>query len=156
LGVSAGFNITGLEKFVSRNEYNNAIMISTPRNPMLKRYIEYTLEQCKKNKNLQWDFAAVQNTTGPFSLNTFFENNKIDDSVLMKFEPEIFEPCDMNHVCNITKNTIAIHQYESSWLSPWMKVVAKLYFYLRLQWISIFFLLLMIILLYRCKKKCRI
>lgn len=145
LGLSK-INLYKVEQVISGIEYNNAFMISSPGNPMLKRFINYVLDKCEdyfKFNAIDSSHNAVQFTTGPFSFNSFFRNDKIKDSLFYAFEPEIFEPCDLNHNCNITKNTIAIHQFEMSWLSPFMKFIGKLYFTIRNQWVVLFVLLIL-------------
>lgn len=146
LGLSK-INLHKFEQAISKIEYNNAFMISSPGNPTLKRFIDYILDQCSKyNKDtyLHSSHNAIQFTTGPYSFNYFFRNNKIKDSLIYTFDSEIFEPCDLNHQCEITKNTIAIHQFEMSWLSPFMKYMSKLYFYLRNRWIIMLIIILLI------------
>lgn len=143
LGLSK-INLNKLEQAISGIKYNNAFMISSPGNPKLKRFIDHVLDQCVKyiETPINSSHNVVQFTTGPFSFNHFFRTDKIQDTIFYTFEPEIFEPCDLNHNCNITNNTIAIHQFEMSWLSPFMRFIGKLYFYIRNQWIIFIVLLI--------------
>lgn len=145
LGLSK-INLYGIEQTISGIKYNNAFMISSPGNPTLKRFIDYVLDQCIKYKDTLIDSShnAVQFTTGPYSFNYFFKNNDKKDSIIYTFEPDIFEPCDLNHNCKLTKNTIAIHQFEMSWLSTFMRFIGKMYFYIRNQWSLIVVLLIFI------------
>ena len=159
LGLSK-IKLHSLEKTVSRINYNNAFMISSAGNPLLKRFINHVLDQCEKYKfnhsNTNHNMVShnvVQFTTGPFSFNQFFRDSKSNpESIIYTFDPEIFEPCDLNHNCQVTKNTIAIHQFEMSWLSPFMRYLGKLYFYIRNQWLMLV-VLLMVIYYYKYTKR---
>lgn len=147
LGLSM-LNFYKFEKMISGIKYNNAFMISSPKNPLVKKMIQYILEQCKKYKDGSFTYNAVQYTTGPISFNNFFKTNTNEDSIIIEFKKDIFEPCDLNHNCQITKDTLAIHQFEMTWVSPFMKYLGKCYFYLRNNWIII---ILLIILFFKCK-----
>lgn len=111
---------------------NNAIMFSSPKNPVLKQFIEHVLERIKLDKN-SVNYLKVQNTTGPMTFNTFFNNkiNSQDNSRIIVFEPNIFEPCTMDQHCKINENTVALHLFESSWVLPYMKGIVGVYFFLK-------------------------
>lgn len=152
IGLST-LKINQLESFliVQKNKMvNNAIMISSPKNPVLKRYIEYTLQQIKKNKNSNWNFTSffsVNSTTGPISFNNFFGNeDNLKDSKIFYFPPSTFEPCDIGNNCSIREETISIHLFEMSWLSPFMKGLTKFYYTIKPYLLPILVIILIVLL----------
>ena len=87
----------------------------------------------------------VDKTTGPRNFNKF-TNEGVElfkDSVLFKiFDGEIFEPCNGDRMCAITDKTIAIHNFDMSWIDPRLRVVFKFYLQNRmLVYIILIFLL---------------
>jgi mannosyltransferase OCH1-like enzyme len=110
---------------------NNAIMFSSPENPILKQYIEHIINKIKETtstQHLNTNYLKVQNTTGPMTFNHFFNEQKDRDNKIIIFEPNVFEPCTMDQQCQIDENTIALHLFESSWVSPLMKGLVSIYF----------------------------
>lgn len=111
---------------------NNAIMFSSPKNPILKLYIQHIIDKIKQNlETNSLNYLKVQNTTGPMTFNHFF-NTQINNSQNNKFiifEPSIFEPCSIDQQCQINENTIALHLFEQSWVSHFMKSMANVYFF---------------------------
>jgi mannosyltransferase OCH1-like enzyme len=116
---------------------NNAIMFSSPRNPILKKYIEHIIDNIKEqdaNKSyFNINFLKIQNTTGPMTFNNFFnkQDNTTQDNTIIVFKPNVFEPCTIDQQCQIDENTIALHLFESSWVSPLMKGLVKIYYVLK-------------------------
>lgn len=148
IGLSK-INIYQYEQFISGIVYNNAIMISNSKNPVLKLFIEYILKQCKNYLNfpinfLNNDHNIIQMTTGPYIFNTFFKDKTFKNCIIYNFEPEVFEPCDLNHECIITPNTIAIHQFEMTWIGPVLRNIFRIYFYTRKYLIFILIIILLI------------
>lgn len=115
--------------------FNNAIMFSSPKNPVLKQYIDHVVKQIKHTLDTKsFDYLKVQNTTGPMTFNHFFHTVGQQDpnlSNIIVFEPSIFEPCSLDQQCQINEHTIALHLFESSWVSPFMKRIVNVYFYLK-------------------------
>lgn len=111
---------------------NNAIMISSPRNPCMKRFIDYIISiSVKANYTpCSSNFLQVQNTTGPIAFNNWFKNvSNLSDTKIILFPPKVFEPCDMgNTYCILDKDTISIHLFEMSWISPFLRNTFLIYF----------------------------
>jgi mannosyltransferase OCH1-like enzyme len=135
IGLSQ-LNINPVESMImvqNRNMINNAIMISSPKNPLLKKFIEYILENLRKNKSSSLknitSLFSVNLTTGPVALNYFFNNNNNDtqSSKIFYFPPSNFEPCDFNNHCVINESTMSIHMFEQSWLSPSVRKLNRIY-----------------------------
>lgn len=134
LGLSC-LNINPIESALlvqNRKMINNAIMISSPKNPLLKKFIDYTIENLRKKKGSIMNYTSlfsVNLTTGPVALNYFFNNNKnLDDSTkIFYFPASSFEPCDFSNHCMINEDTISIHMFEQSWLSPSIRKLNGIY-----------------------------
>lgn len=112
---------------------NNAILFSSPRNPVLKRFIEYIIEhtpQALRGSSIA--LIQVNQTTGPRIFNTFFNQpSKFKDSDIIIFASTVFEPCDLGQQCEITSDTLTIHLFENSWLPDYMRTLTKHYVHVK-------------------------
>jgi mannosyltransferase OCH1-like enzyme len=124
---------------------NNAIMISSPRNPCMKRFIDYIISTTIKT-NYSSNFLQVQNTTGPIAFNNWFMNTcNLNDTELILFPPNVFEPCDMgNRNCILDKDTISIHLFEMSWISPFLRNIILFYYNIKPFIVPVIFIILFI------------
>ncbi len=169
LGISS-INLNAFERFfltlsMQSVALNNAIMFSSPRNPVLGKFIDHVLDNIAvsigRNSASSADksYLQIQETTGPRVLNNFFTNildkqhqETGDAKNIIVFAPDIFEPCNADNYCNINKNTISIHLFEKSWISPTMQTLATIYFWLKnnsfVITISIIFILIAYIIIY--------
>jgi hypothetical protein len=101
----------------------------------------------------------IESTTGPYQFNKSIQKlmkNKI--SFIKSLDYKIFEPCDLANVCDISDNTISIHQFSSSWVPKEIKQSASFFVYYKKD-IFISFLIVLIITLYfkyRPNKKLKI
>lgn len=145
LGLSK-LGITYLEAIIVSTYYNNAIMMSTPKNPTLGEYIEFVIAASKLDQTqTHWfDHDAVQATTGPRTFNKFFWRKSMEDKIV-GFPSHVFEPCRVGGVCDLNKETVSAHQFEASWLPAPLKTSAG--FYNRNK-SAIPFIILIIVLLY--------
>jgi hypothetical protein len=159
--------------FVSRSYMlNNAIMIASPRNELLKEFIDNVLDKLQnKDTTLSGgisDTFKVHNSTGPKYFNKFFGtyydnlhsksntgNASLSKHSIYIFNPEYFEPCVDRNECTITDNTMCIHQVERSWLSDSLKGAFKVYYFIRRHIEVVVLLLILVILaiLYKYKHK---
>jgi mannosyltransferase OCH1-like enzyme len=127
------------------SSFNNAMTVSSKGNPVLKyvidKYIGIILSLTEANGGMMY----VDKTTGPRNFNKFVieATELFKDTVNFKvFDGEIFEPCNGDHMCAITDNTIAIHNFDWSWIDPRLAVIFKFYLQNRLVvYILIVFLL---------------
>jgi hypothetical protein len=133
---------------------NNAILFSSPHNPVLKRFIEYIIEQTPRAlKGSSNTFIQVNQTTGPKIFNTFFNQpNKFKDSDIIIFESTVFEPCDIGQQCAITSDTLTIHLFENSWLPDYLKTLTKYYIIIK-PYLIPFIVLLVVYILVRSIQK---
>lgn len=150
------------ESYIGMHNYrslNNAIMISSPRNPVLEKYIkttikninEYFTENTLGTSTLQ-SFRYVSNTTGPVMFNNFFENkDNTKDSEIVIFDSYLFEPCTLDNYCQINDKTVAIHLAELSWISSFMKYIMNTYLFIKLNIIIIIVIICSIYQLIRTK-----
>lgn len=142
LGLSR-FNSSRFENLIYTGNFsdsmlNNAVLISSPNNTVLKEYIDAVVTKLEgitqfENKgviNQTVNFFNVGNTTGPYFFNTFFyykARYSKTDSVIKLFDNEYFEPCIYKNGCSITENTISLHDPELSWLPKHVKVLFTTY-----------------------------
>lgn len=165
LGLSKT-NTNVIEKFVTNLSINNAIMISSPRNPVVKQLIDSIIMQnldYKPTTNLSSTYFSVLTTTGPIMFNKFFENIKTCPNVYIeKFPFYMFEPGQNFQNFDIRDETVALHKFEMSWLSPQMKVLTQSYYDIIKPYFFIFVIaVLVLLLIYKyyytdCTKRCRV
>ena len=153
IGLSK-LNINAVESVILSQKlmsYNNAIMFSSPRNPALKRFIEFILNQIDANMESKLDnYFVVQNSTGPKIFNNFFGNKgELYDTDIIVFEPSIFEPCDIGQNCDIRNETLAIHLFERSWLPKYAVILSDLYYIIK----PLIILLIIIVIIYNLYKR---
>ena len=134
----------------SKNTLGNVITISNRANPILKEYIDFMVTNITRvDTKLEKEFL-INETTGPIIFNKFFNKNlihgnkfKIDYEI---FDPEIFEPCDVSGECSINNNTLAIHNFELSWISDKYKGLLNFYYsYKSIIYFIVLYLILYII-----------
>jgi len=125
-------NISWIESFLSGVYYNNAFMVCSPKNIIMKKFIDYVLDQCEKNKNMGFQYNAVQHTTGPVSFSRFFIDLNKDNAMMhfVELDHDVIEPCNLNKICRINKKSIAAHQFEMSWVTPTTKSFIDMYLFL--------------------------
>lgn len=150
LGVSS-INTNFFEKWISNIYINNAIMISTPKNPMIKSLIDSIITKNIKNTNHSLLICnQINETTGPSMLSRFIDHvrlnmNQYPDSDLHIFPFYVFEPGQHFQPFDIRDDTIAIHKYELSWLSEEMRWIVKTYYDIKPYFLIILFLLICIV-----------
>lgn len=136
-------NASWLESVFSGTVYNNAFMVSSPKNPCLGRYIDMVIESCENllSKKSYNEFSMIQDTTGPVKYSTFFKGQHHDSTIVI-LPNKIIEPCDFTKVCNIEVETIAVHQFELSWIkTPWMKSAIGAYGHAKANMATLFMII---------------
>lgn len=126
LGVSS-LNIDQYESLIfvqSSKMLNNAMMLSSPKNPILFHMIQDVIKNAKIYKN-ETSFLKIQNITGPIFFNNFL--SKYSNDVFV-FPHYIFEPSPVYGDADIRNDTIAIHKMEQSWISDNLKSLSKFYY----------------------------
>lgn len=134
LGLST-LNLSLQESFIfigRSSVINNAMMISSSKNPLLFTCIQTIISKSHKYKKSH-TFYKISNITGPIFINKFFAN--FIDFPLNKelFHIEIFSHCYFEPSppvgnSDITENTIAIHKMEMSWIPSHLKNFITIYF----------------------------
>lgn len=140
----SSYNVSIVEQILLSGhtfKVNNAIMFSTPRHAILKKYIEHVINNINKQNKCIHDYRLIQKTTGPLVLQAFFKKYINHDKIFI-FPNEIFEPCDLSKNCKIKDSTIAIHQFELSWIKGTLKYMKDIYVVLRSYIILILCLIL--------------
>lgn len=169
LGLSQ-VNTNFFEKMISNLSINNAIMISSSYNPIIKELIDSIISLNKdykikkENQIINSEYKIVHTITGPKMINNFFKkiqlSNYKERIYVKKFPFYVFEPGQAFQNYDIKNETIALHKYEMSWLSPQMKFLTKHYYNTMKPYFLIFIIFLLIIwLVYKyyytnCKKRC--
>lgn len=115
---------------------NNATIGCSKEHPLMKRFIEFLIENESWNEDETID---TQLKTGPLIMSMFF--NKFLDDVFVA-DAEIFEPWG-----HVTKRTILDHKYTLSWLdSVVASYMADGYKHLRNNLLIVLFLILCVVL----------
>jgi len=134
---------------------NNAIMMSSPRNPVLRQFIDHVISNIHMTKRNSMAFARIHRTTGPLAFNRFFApviTYGSSQSCVTVFESEVFEPCQ-GGICKVGKNTISLHNFEMSWMPPNIKHAIILYYnYKHTILVTVMFLILLYIVLFHKSK----
>lgn len=111
----------------ARVQLNNGIVMSSPGHPLTRGFVRNMMLRFHANPD-----ADVEAVTGPSAVNDFFLPHYDVDSGrgsggLVVFPATLFEPCDLNSVCLLTDDTVALHKYELSWVSGPLKAWGKAY-----------------------------
>jgi mannosyltransferase OCH1-like enzyme len=132
--------------FIGKHKFiNNAIMISSQYNPIIKKYID-----CIMEKSLETNFDEynqIQNTTGPCYLNKFIDiyKHKFKNVHIEYFPHYYFEPAPAFDKFDIRDETIAIHKMELSWISNGYKNALKSYYIIKPYFLVIFIVIFVVI-----------
>lgn len=153
-------NVNQLESFVYNGvskTYGNAVMIATPRNPFIAEWIENIISNIEKlddsTTSTTSDFDAIKYTTSPSNFNRFLDDKSTAYKDLVKFfyfDHTIFEPCVYNGPCDVTDDTVSLHQFELTWVPDKWKWLLKSYYSVKsyFSWIITLILILIILHLY--------
>jgi mannosyltransferase OCH1-like enzyme len=149
-------NINFIESLIfsgNLESFNNAVVLSTQFNPLIKKWIDNMIDNIMSiNTEYTDNYFYISKTTGPILFNKIITKHK-NLSKIIKFEHDIFEPCYAVGPCNITNNTVSIHKFEMSWLSKELKFLAQMYFkYIRPNILTIITVLLAMLLYKRFNK----
>lgn len=124
----------------------NGVMLCSPGQRVLRSYIEHIIDIMNKRPN-----AGIQETTGPHEFNMFMQPRFIqqrstDVDAIWAFDATVFEPCQLNSWCKLTDDTVSLHVFEGSWVSPFMKKTSAFYFdYKPAIWTMVITLILLLI-----------
>jgi mannosyltransferase OCH1-like enzyme len=145
---------TMLESYVSVQHHftlNNAIMMSSPKNPVLEKYIKHVINKINEHMDNSIDMMTILSTTGPTEFNRFFTNqDNVKDSEIVIFNSDVFEACDLLKNCNITNDTVSIHVFELSWQPPFYKFLSSIYLFFK-QYIYLIIIIILLVYIYRKK-----
>ena len=124
---------------------NNGIIISTPNHYILKKIIEY----CLQNKDTGYNyFTSIVSTTGPDMFTKIIDKYKTDKTLILPHD--YLEPCN-NTICKVTDNTYIKHDHAMTWVDPFVKKMN--YIYINYRFVYYILVLLIIYLLYKYRKK---
>lgn len=134
LGLST-LNLDYQESFVFIGRptvINNAMMISTKKNPLLFLSIQTIMSKSHKYSKIN-SYSKIQNSTGPVFINKFFckfIDYPLDNNLfhIELFPHYYFEPTPPYGHSDIREETIAIHKMELSWVPSHIKSSIKIYY----------------------------
>jgi mannosyltransferase OCH1-like enzyme len=150
LGLSM-INLYMFEHYIMNQKstsFNNASVVSSKGNPIIKELVEYYIGLIMKLDVTNGGFEYVNKTTGPRNFNLMIDSlsRKYKDSVYIEhLNYDVLEPCDANGVCHVSDNTISLHNFELSWIYPWMRSCIKLYIGNRILVFIIVFLIMWLV-----------
>jgi len=154
LGLSS-LNIDAHEAlaFVGRTRMiNNAMMLSTPQNPIVQHLIQHIIGNWKANRHAS-AFTKVRNVTGPQFFNRFvysYLDDPPEDIELTVFPPYVFEPSPAHGLSDVRNETVAIHQFEMAWVPPAYRQLLKAYYTLK-PFLAIIILIILVFIFRRHK-----
>lgn len=138
IGLST-INLDSFESYIfigNSFTINNAIMISSPRNPVIKSLIDLIIKENLNNViKYSSDYSRIQNITGPVIINKFFKQfikNPKYDCYIKIFPYYIFEPNQPFGDYDIKDSTLAIHKFEMTWISNNLKNLMRFYFKIKM------------------------
>lgn len=125
--------------------YNNAVIISSPKNEFIKLLIEKIISNIEQLESINISkYEYINKTSGPIIFNKYINENITNNlSEIITIPYNVFEPCKANKSCIITNETISLHAFENSWLPNYLKTI--FIFYINYKDILIFLLILIII-----------
>lgn len=132
--------------FVDRSQYlNNAVMVSTAKNPLLFLFIQSIIMTVNNriaaattpSSSSTSAYTTIQSTTGPITVTNFFSNfidNPVATSkycIIEIFPTYLFEPSPPVGLSDIREGTIAIHKTEKSWIDKKRIKLINFYYYIK-------------------------
>jgi mannosyltransferase OCH1-like enzyme len=135
LGIST-LNVNLIESYaISLDDVsmNNAILISSKQNPVLRAFIESIIHEFNKGRMYYSNINKIQNITGPTHFNLFFKRAYAlapKNHYIVIIPPTVFEPCAKNN-CVISKSTVSIHAMDNTWFPSYLNRLTDMYFFVR-------------------------
>jgi len=141
--IISELNITLIESILTSGydkSYNNGTIIAQKKNNVLKKLIDSII------KNYYVPFfhlkvVLINRTTGPSIFTDVITKNKKNIKILSY---DYLEPCIRDN-CIITKNTIAIHKHDLTWVPEELKIFIDIYMKNKILVLT----LILVIILYR-------
>ena len=111
--------------------YNTAIVMASPGNPALGRYIADFVLPFIPRHTAEINWSKTSPITGPRAFTGFWrkrQNWERDQVSLVVAPPRVFEPCQLyGSWCNITDETVAVHMFELSYAPSHVRRAYRLY-----------------------------
>lgn len=126
---------------------NNGIMLSTRGNPLLGQYIEHIIALQSHTPS-----RDVDSTTGPREMRRFFRPYKNGTDQVVVFPPTVFEPCNADEKCDVRAHTVALHQFQLSWMPGWRKSSMIVYSHYRQLGVGILMGVIIVLVVMRITK----
>lgn len=106
--------------------YNNAVFAVIPNHPIWDSVFK-DIELHADPKGTHHDFY-IQDSTGPMMITRVIRGGKYPN--IHTCPPYYFEPCNKFNLANCdTSKSYAVHYYENSWMSPFLKSLVYIYFH---------------------------
>ncbi len=112
---------------------NNALIITTKHNYILKDLIDTIVSSKHKRKDYLTKELYINSTTGPNAFVSIIK--KYPEAYIL--DHKYFEPClSVDLLCRTKEDSIMDHQHEMSWINPFFKVLFTIIiFFMRNWWI---------------------
>lgn len=168
LGLSET-SVNWFERAVSELEVNNGIMIASPHNPAIARLIAFVVDKARSYQPgslLDNRYLTITSITGPKMLNEFVRDGHASNNDanvhIERFPYYVFEPGQPFQKYDVRDETVALHRFELSWLTPTMKHCLKGYYTVcKPYFLFALFAVLILYAIYKyyrtdCKQRCEV
>lgn len=123
---------------------NNGTILSVPGNKFLLDLIDQINMDPNKFRSYS-KYVTISRSTGPQKFTEVSLQHEKDPGFVI-LPAEILEPCYGNDTsCQPTSESYIFHDHSQTWLNPIILHAAKLYFFLRNNWIILVFIILVFI-----------
>lgn len=126
---------------------NNSVILAKQYHPILREVLDYILNLDCGDKD---DFSCVIFTGGQ-SFNEVLYKHKNEITILPN---EYFEACHSSDSgCELPPEAIILHSHAQTWVPKNYQSFAKIYFFIKKNWLWIIFILIIFILIFLSRKK---
>lgn len=143
--IISELNINLIESILTsgyKKSYNNGIIIAQKKSNILKKLIDSIIKKYYI-PFFHFKVMLINNTTGPNIFTDIITKNKKNIKILNN---DYLEPC-IRDDCTITKNTIAIHKHDLTWVPDDLKTIIDIY--MKNKIVLLIIIIVLVIILYR-------
>lgn len=125
---------------------NNAVIIVTPRHPLLLEFIQRITERERREEDCLNRDMYIHVTTGPMVFSEFVHEHPQSIYILPN---AFYEPClSVDPYCKVPETAIMDHQHELSWMSTFTKYLIQIGFFLLYNWLPVLILIFVVLVLF--------
>lgn len=147
VSYNASNRIENLVKAGRVEMLNNATILVSRNNPILKKLLEHILTlRCDENQS---KYSCISDTTGVNEFTDFILPYKDQIKIL---DNKFFEPCSGSDAsCEIPQTAILDHQHEGTWVDDNYKTIARIYYHCKKYKWAFFIVALLLLFLLLCR-----